>query len=75
MSRGEFQAVVLEDVIPAANPSWHFVWKLNPTVQKKGETREGFGKRGSSFSQEKKKEAALELSAHGKDPQCDSVLT
>lgn len=74
MSHGEFQAVELEDVIPAANPSWHFVWKLNLTVQKKGETREGFGKRGSSFSKEKKRGSArTEHTWEG--PQRDSVLT
>lgn len=64
MTPGEFQAVVLEDIIPAANPSWHFVWKLDLTVQEKGETREGFGERGSSFSKEGEKKAAH--SAHGK---------
>lgn len=35
MTPGEFKAVALEDIIPAGNPSWHFVWELNLTVQEK----------------------------------------
>lgn len=76
MTPGEFQAVALEDVIPAANPSWHFLLEIkSDSAGGKGETREGFGERGSSFSKERERErkkGSAQSECAWEEPQCDS---
>lgn len=66
MTPGEFQAVVLEDIIPAANPSWHFPWKFNLTVQERRGDKGGIWQARELIFKRKKIKAAHKPSAHGK---------